>query len=148
MRNNLIPFDDISGIKGQVVGIGTDICQISRIAALYRRFGEHFLKRVYAPQEQALFHTVPHAQQMAFLAKRFAAKEACVKALGTGFGQYAFMQEICVISSATGQPEIMLSGITLANCQKKINNHIPQWHLSLSDDQDYALAFCVFSAIS
>lgn len=146
-ENKFFGLSDI-GLVGQrtVLGVGTDICAIARIEKLYDRFGNALLKRLYSVAEQDFFTTLPDAKKISFLAKRFAAKEACVKALGTGFGKDAFFQEITVLSDRyTRQPSVDLSGVTLVTCLKLTKGNIPVWHMSLSDEQEYALAFCVLS---
>ena len=126
-----------------VVSIGSDLVYISRIAAVLERRGEVFAKRILRPEEFAVFRKKKNiAQQNAFLAKRFAAKEALSKALKTGIGKVSW-QHILVTNSASGAPEITLSDHALTVCRALGADNI---HLSLSDEQDVALAFVVLSA--
>jgi holo-[acyl-carrier protein] synthase len=125
-----------------ILGIGSDIASIDRITKTYQQFQDRFLQKVFHPHEIESFEGLLPKLRMAFLAKRFAAKEAFAKALGTGFFENCILKQIYVHKQKSGQPEIRLDGETSvffeAWCQgpKKI-------HLSLSDDAGQALAFVV-----
>ncbi|OUS02707.1 holo-ACP synthase [Gammaproteobacteria bacterium 54_18_T64] len=126
-----------------IVGIGSDLVHISRIEAVLERRGEAFAKRILRPEELLSFTQKNTARsQAAFLAKRFAAKEAVSKALKTGIGEVSW-QHILVSNTASGAPEITLSDNALLACRALGAETI---HLSLSDEQDMALAFVVLSA--
>ena len=120
-----------------ILGIGTDIVQKSRINVLWERFGNKFVQRILAPQEQAIFFK--SNQKIAFLAKRFAAKEAVAKALGTGIGTALAFNEISVTNLPNGKPHVVLLG--------KAKNILDTKSLmiSLSDEKDYALAFVIIT---
>lgn len=120
-----------------ILGIGTDIVAIQRMADLWQRHGERALGKILSPPEQA--DCLASADPARLLAKRFAAKEALGKALGTGIRAPVLLPEITVTHNALGKPEFTFSAeLTAFLAQKKI---IP--HLSLSDERDYAVAFVV-----
>ncbi len=126
-----------------IVGIGSDLVHISRIEAVLKRRGEAFARRILRPEEFETFrHKKKPRQQASFLAKRFAAKEALSKALKTGIGDVSW-QHILITNSLSGAPEITLSNKALEVSKALGTETI---HLSLSDEQDMALAFVVLSA--
>lgn len=126
-----------------IVGIGSDLVHISRIEAVLERQGEAFAKRILCPEEFETFSQKKSPRQRAaFVAKRFAAKEALSKALKTGIGTVSW-QHILVSNSTNGAPEITLSDQAL-NVARALGAETI--HLSLSDEQDMALAFVVLSA--
>lgn len=121
-----------------VVGIGTDLVEIARIESLYQKHPQAFAQRVLSPQERITF--ADHAQPIHFLAKRWAAKEAIAKALGTGFRQGVSFVEMSITHTDQGQPLIELSGQTATIAKKQGIQH---WSISLSDEKHYALAFVI-----
>ena len=126
-----------------IVGIGSDLVHISRVEAVLERQGEAFAKRILRPEEfETFFQKNKPGQRAAFLAKRFAAKEALSKALKTGIGKVSW-QHILVTNSLSGTPEITLSDQALSVFKALGAESV---HLSLSDEQDLALAFVVLSA--
>ncbi|RLA38595.1 MAG: holo-ACP synthase [Gammaproteobacteria bacterium] len=126
-----------------IVGIGSDLVHISRIEAVLERQGEAFAKRILRSEEFETFCQKNNPRQRAaFLAKRFAAKEALSKALKTGIGKVSW-QHILVSNTASGAPEMTLSDEALKVFSTLGAKNI---HLSLSDEQDMALAFVVLSA--
>lgn len=121
-----------------IYGIGTDIVQVERIARLHEKYGERLVQRLLMPQElQAL--PAP-ARQTRFLAMRFAAKEAIVKAMGTGFAQGIGMRDVGVASDALGRPHIIWSprGDT-----RRCELGIGEGHLTLSDEAGLVVAMAV-----
>lgn len=122
-----------------IVGIGTDLIQIDRIRGVLRRQGERFARRILTPQEFLVFSD--HYAPAAFLAKRFAAKEALSKALQSGIGRISW-QDVQVSNSPAGAPVIQLFGKAQALLVAQGGRNIL---LSLSDERDYALAFVVIS---
>lgn len=121
-----------------IVGIGTDIVRIDRLAAGLRRFGVRYAARILSAAERAEFAVSRDPAH--FLAKRFAAKEATAKALGTGFrGGFGFA-DIAITHDAYGCPQLVLEAGArrLAGCRGA-----RRWHVSLSDDAAYAVAFVV-----
>lgn len=123
-----------------IIGIGTDIVQIKRISITRQRFGEKFVRRILTLNEQIKMNTLQPQQQDAFLAKRYAGKEAVVKALGCGIGSLATWQEIEILNDSYGAPYVQLSGKTAQTLANKISS--ARIHISLSDDNN-ALAFVV-----
>ena len=123
-----------------IVGIGTDIIQIKRIAVTKKRFGEKFIKRIFTQNEQASAQNLTPTVQDAFYAKRYAAKEAFVKALGCGISALATWQEIEVIKDEKGAPSFLITGKTAQTLHQKAKK--PHIHLTLSDD-GYACAFVI-----
>jgi holo-[acyl-carrier protein] synthase len=101
-----------------IFGIGTDLVNLSRIEATFARFGQHFVSRLLMPEERVRFDTLTqHRKQVRFLAQRFAAKEAIVKALGTGFAHGMWIRDCGFIQNEWGKPLVIWSvrGATLAS---------------------------------
>ena len=90
-----------------IFGIGTDVLQAERVERIWQRFGEHFARRVLLDEELALFAKAK--RPVRFLAMRFAAKEAIVKALGTGFGHGVWIRDVGFVANAWGRPEVRFS---------------------------------------
>ena len=121
-----------------IYGIGTDIVKVNRIQASVQRWGEAFAQRIL--HESELVHYQKAASPANFLAKRFAAKEAAVKALGTGFSDGIRLREISVGHEPAGRPVLLFYGKT----QQRIEQAgIISSHISISDEQDYVIAFVV-----
>ncbi|XQW84299.1 holo-ACP synthase [Thalassotalea piscium] len=123
-----------------VVGIGTDIIEISRIANMSDKTKSNLAKRVLTESEYQRYLT--HHSQDAFLAKRWAGKEAAAKALGTGIADGVSFQHIAIHSLKSGKPELVLTQRALTLAQEQ---GASQWHISLSDEVSYATAFVVLS---
>ena len=121
-----------------VIGVGCDLTSIARIERSLARLGTRFAERILAPTELALFASSP--QQAAYLAKRFASKEAVAKALGTGIGAAASFQDISISSGANGQPRVELRGRAHATAAAMGVRLIK---ISISDEADMALAFAI-----
>lgn len=122
-----------------IIGIGTDITDLSRIHAAYEKFGRRFLQKTLTHAEQALLPSSP----VAFIAGRFAAKEAAVKALGTGFSRNIFFQHIEVLRGPQGQPRLYLTGPALEHAR---NLGMQTAHISISHDRNAAIAVVVLEA--
>jgi holo-[acyl-carrier protein] synthase len=121
-----------------IYGIGVDIVKIERIRNNIQRFGERFAQRLLTEAELAEYRTLKQPER--FLAKRFAAKEAVVKAMGTGFREGLAFPLIGVTHDALGKPGLVYSGAALDWMRASgITNSL----LSLSDEQDYAVAFVI-----
>ncbi len=118
-------------------GIGTDILQLERAAAALKRT-PGLAKRVLTPAELELYEK--SAQSERFFAKRFAAKEAVVKALGTGIGRGVSWQHIAITNNELGKPEVYLCGGAQIHAQ---NQGIATVHISYSDERDYIVAFAI-----
>ncbi|MFL3877304.1 holo-[acyl-carrier-protein] synthase [Wolbachia endosymbiont of Trichogramma kaykai] len=119
-----------------IYGIGTDIVYIPRILRISQKYGEKFLNKVYTKKEIEISKKYNSQEVRAkYFAKRFAAKEAFVKALGTGFSQGIIMKDIEIYGNIRGKPHLAMTKDFISKDYKI--------HLSLSDDQDYATAFVV-----
>ncbi|MGC9385402.1 MAG: holo-ACP synthase [Hydrogenovibrio sp.] len=116
--------------------MGTDIVEIHRIRKLWEKRGEQFARRVLSDGE--LLELAAHAQPERFLAKRWAAKEAIAKALGTGFTQGVCFTDMAIAHSSNGQPIVELRNQTFEVAQAL---GITNWLISLSDEVHYAVAF-------
>jgi holo-[acyl-carrier protein] synthase len=119
-------------------GVGTDIVRVARIEETVQRYGERFAQRILAASELEDYRL--SRSPVAFLAKRFAAKEAAVKALGTGFAQGVGLRDIAVGREPGGRPTLICTGRAAELCQ---SYGITAAHLSLADEAEYAVAFVV-----
>ena len=128
-----------------IVGIGSDLSDIRRIQASLDRFGERFTGRVFTEVERA--RSERKGDRAASYAKRFAAKEACSKALGTGIRRGVFWRDMGVINLPSGQPTMKLTGGAAERLKAIIPEGMePFIHVSLTDDHPYAQAFVVIEA--
>ena len=129
-----------------ILAIGSDLCNIERIQNSLARFGERFLSRVFTPVEQAKAARRPHTRA-GTLAKRFAAKEAFSKAVGTGFKAGVFMRDIGVVNLPSGAPTLALTGGAAARLAAITPaGHTAIVHLTLTDAHPWAQAFVVLEA--
>lgn len=129
-----------------IIGMGSDLCNIERIQASLDRFGERFVQRVFTPLEQAKAARRPYTKA-GTLAKRFAAKEAFSKAVGTGFKAGVFMKDIGVVNAPSGAPTLALTGGAAARLAAITpKGHEAVVHLTLTDDHPWAQAFVVIEA--
>lgn len=119
-----------------IFGIGTDIVKISRIAEGLERHGERFAEKILTDREMAEFRRC--SGSAAFLAKRFAAKEAAVKAMGLGFRDGVSMRHISVDHDAFGKPMLSFSGRAREFCDQR---GVGEAFVSLSDEKEMAVAF-------
>jgi holo-[acyl-carrier protein] synthase len=125
-----------------IVGIGVDLCAISRINDAVSRRGECFAKRILAPKEFAELNGLNHSMRAAFLAKRFAAKEAVAKALGTGIGRGFGFRDVTITHDELGRPVVVLNtenASLAATAQYRT-------HLSISDERTHVIAFCTIES--
>ena len=130
-----------------IIGIGSDLCNIERIQASLDRFGDRFLNRVFTDTERVKATRRPHTVA-GTLAKRFAAKEAFSKAVGTGFKRGVFMKDIGVVNAPSGAPTLALTGGARARLDALTPaGHLAIVHLTLTDDHPWAQAFVVIEAI-
>jgi holo-[acyl-carrier protein] synthase len=130
-----------------IIGIGSDLCNIDRIQNSLDRFGERFVARVFTDIERAKSErrTLTRA---ATYAKRFAAKEAFSKAVGTGFKRGVFMKDIGVVNLASGAPTLALTGGAKARLDALIPpGHAANIHLTMTDDLPWAQAFVIIEAL-
>ena len=130
-----------------IVGLGSDLCNIERIQASLDRFGRRFLDRVFTPVEQAKAERRPFTAA-GTLAKRFAAKEAFSKAVGTGFKRGVFMKDIGVVNEPSGKPTLALTGGARARLDALAPpGHAIAVHLTMTDDHPWAQAFVILEAV-
>lgn len=135
-------------MSGVILGLGSDICDIRRIDTVLKKHGERFTHRVFSALERARAERFSHSRAASY-AKRFAAKEACAKALGTGFARGVFMSDLRVVNKPGGQPTMELHGQALARLQSLTPaGMVPQVFLSLTDEYPYAYAQVIISAVS
>ena len=129
-----------------IIGLGSDLCNIERIQASLDRFGERFEQRVFTDLEIAKAARRPYTKA-ATLAKRFAAKEAFSKAVGTGFRAGVFMKDIGVVNAPSGAPTLKLAGGAKARLDALTPpGHAVEVHLTLTDDHPWAQAFVILYA--
>lgn len=121
-----------------IFGVGTDIAEVARVRQTFERFGERFVDRLLMPEERSLFER--SKWPVRFLAMRFAAKEAAVKALGTGFRHGMWIRDVGVVNNEWGRPLIIFSGRGRDVCQRL---GVGEVHVSLSDDAGLVVAFAV-----
>jgi len=130
-----------------IIGIGSDLCDARRIAKVLERHGDRFLDRIFTPAERAKAER--RANRVETYAKRFAAKEACAKALGTGFRRGVFWRDMGVVNLSSGRPTMKLTGgalarlkaITPQGCAARID-------VSLTDEGPTAQAIVLISAVA
>ena len=128
-----------------IIGIGNDLVDIRRIEKSLERFGDRFVQRVFTETEQR--RSEGRATRAASYAKRFAAKEACSKALGTGLRRGVFWRDMGVTNLKGGKPTMVLTGGALARLQEIMPAGMsPQIDLTLTDEFPLAQAFVVISA--
>lgn len=129
-----------------ILGIGNDIVDIRRIERTLDRFGERFTDRVFTEIERT--KSDRRRQRAASYAKRFAAKEACSKALGTGFRKGVFWRDLGVVNEPSGRPTLHLTGGAADHLARLTpNGHDPVVHLTITDDHPYAQAVVIISAV-
>jgi holo-[acyl-carrier protein] synthase len=128
-----------------LIGLGSDLCNIERIASSIDRFGDRFINRIFTDIEQAKANR-RELTRAATYAKRFAAKEACAKALGTGFRHGVFWRDMGVVNLPSGQPTLQLAGGAAARlAQITPAGHKAQIHLSMTDDHPWAQAIVLIT---
>ena len=129
-----------------IIGIGNDVIDIRRIEETLGRFGERFVDRIFTDVE--IRKSEKRAQRAASYAKRFAAKEACSKALGTGFRKGVFWKDMGVVNEPSGKPTMVLTG----GAREQLDSLVPaghkaRIHLTITDDFPYAHAFVMIEAL-
>ena len=129
-----------------IIGIGSDLVDVRRIERIIERHGERFLGRVFTVAERS--RADRRANRFATYAKRFAAKEACAKALGTGFRNGVFFRDLGVVNLPFGRPTMQLAGAALCRLQAIVPNGFePHIDLAITDEYPMAVAFVVISAV-
>lgn len=126
-----------------ILGIGVDLCEIERVDASLQQLGERFATKILHPNEKRQFDA--HRFQGRYLAKRFAAKEAFAKALGTGIAGGVVLPDIEVANDAQGKPELHLHGEAARQLKRHGDCRV---HLSISDEKHYAIAQVVIELVS
>jgi holo-[acyl-carrier protein] synthase len=130
-----------------IIAIGSDLCSIERIQASLDRFGERFERRVFTDTERARAARRPFTRAGTY-AKRFAAKEAFSKAVGTGFKAGVFMKDIGVVNTKSGAPTLALTGGAAARLAVLTPpGHQAVVHVTLTDDHPWAQAFVIIEAL-
>ena len=128
-----------------IIGLGSDLSDIRRIEKTLERHGERFTQRIFTEIERA--RSERKNDRAASYAKRFAAKEACAKALGTGFAHGVFMKDIGVANAPSGAPSLHLTGGAAERLAQILPaGHEPFLHLTLTDDHPFAQAFVIIEA--
>ena len=121
-----------------IFGVGTDIVETTRIERVWDRYGEQFAERILLPAEHALF--LKSSRPIRFLAMRFAAKEAIVKAMGTGFRNGMWVRDAGTVPDRLGQPQVIFSARGQRKCEEL---GIEGGHLSLTDEAGLVLAVAI-----
>ena len=129
-----------------MIGLGNDMVDIRRIEKTLDRYGDRFIQRIYTDIEQK--KSDRRAQRASSYAKRFAAKEACSKALGTGFHRGVFWKDMGVVNEPSGRPTLQLTG----GAKEQLNRITPAGHraeilLTITDDYPYAQAIVMIEAV-
>lgn len=129
-----------------IIGIGSDLCDIRRIQGTLDRFGDRFVQRIFTDVERQ--RSERKNDRAASYAKRFAAKEACSKALGTGMHQGVAWRDMGVINLRSGKPTMALTGGAAARLAQLVpDGHTAVIHLSLTDEIPIAQAFVIIEAV-
>jgi holo-[acyl-carrier protein] synthase len=130
-----------------IIGLGSDLIDIRRIEKVMARFGDRFLTRVFTDIEREKAARRTDSLRAATFAKRFAAKEACSKALGTGFSRGVFHSDMGVVNLPTGQPTMALTGGAASRLAALVPPFCqPEIALTLTDEPPYAFALVIISA--
>ncbi len=130
-----------------ILGVGNDMIDIRRIENTLEKFGDRFVSRVFTDIEKA--KSDRRAQRAASYAKRFAAKEACSKALGTGFRKGVFWRDMGVVNLPSGRPTMVLTGGAAQHLETLVpDGHRPDIHLTITDDFPYAQAIVIISCLA
>ena len=129
-----------------ILGVGSDLCDIRRIEETLARFGERFIARCFTDVERR--KSEPRADRAGSYAKRFAAKEACAKALGTGLSRGVYWRDMGVVNLPSGKPTMKLTGGALARLQAITPpGHTAQIDLSITDEFPLAQAIVIISSL-
>jgi holo-[acyl-carrier protein] synthase len=129
-----------------IIGLGSDITDVRRVAKTIERYGDRFLERIYTAKERA--RAERRKNRVETYAKRFAAKEACAKALGTGFRAGVFWRDMGVVNLPSGRPTMQLTGGALKRLQAITPaGHEARIDVTISDEGPMAVAFVLISAV-
>ena len=130
-----------------ILGLGNDLCDIRRIEATLEQFGQRFVDRCFTPLEQA--RSERRKNRAASYAKRFAAKEACAKALGTGLRSSVFWRDMGVVNLPSGQPTMHLTGEAAARLASITpTGHVAVIHLTITDEYPLAMAQVMIEGVA
>jgi holo-[acyl-carrier protein] synthase len=130
-----------------IIGIGSDLCDIRRVERAIARFGDRFLERVFTETERVRAMRRTEKLRAPTFAKRFAAKEACAKALGTGFSGGVFMSDLGVVNQRSGKPTFLLTGGAAARLAALTPpGMVADVALTMTDEYPYAFAQVIISA--
>ncbi len=130
-----------------IIGLGADLCDIRRLEKVLARFGDRFVQRVFTEEERARAARRTEALHAGTYAKRFAAKEACAKALGTGFSQGVFHSDMGVVNLPSGAPTLVLTGGALTRLEQITPVGMrAELALTMTDEVPYAFAQVIISA--
>lgn len=133
-----------------ILGIGNDLSNIQRIEKSLQKFGERFVERTFSEaekKEMAFRKNISFREYACSAAKRFAAKEACSKALGTGFRDGVFMRDIEIMHQASGQPVLTLYNGALRRLEMLSGGKEVRLHVTMTDDYPWAQAFVIFEVL-
>lgn len=125
-----------------IFGVGTDVVQVQRVAKTYARFGEHFVARLLMDEERVFFGR--SKDPVRFLSMRFAAKEAVVKAMGTGFSNGMWIRDVGTVPNKLGRPDVIYSARGQGMCRQL---GIGAGHVSLTDEAGLVIAVAVLERI-
>jgi len=129
-----------------IIGIGSDLCDIRRIQKSLDRFGDRLKNRVFTEIERARSDRKPDPAWS--YAKRFAAKEACAKALGTGIQSDVYWRDMGVVNLKSGQPTLQLTGNAAEHLKRLMpDGHEARIHLTMTDEYPYSQAFVIIEAL-
>ncbi len=132
-----------------IVGLGNDICDIRRIEQSITKFGDRFINRIFSEQEiaKANKRKANFKNYAATYAKRFAAKEALMKALGTGYAKGVHFKKISIVNDISGKPTIELSGSTADFLKQKIGDKPANINVTMTDEYPYAFAVVLIEVL-
>lgn len=133
-----------------IIGIGNDLANIERIKKSIEKFGQRFTNKIFSEEEQAELskrRKISAHEYACSAARRFAAKEACSKALGTGFRQGVFWPDLIITHTPAGKPELRLRGNAAKHLAALSSNTPCRLHVSMTDDYPWAQAFVIIETI-
>ena len=133
-----------------IIGIGNDLANIERIKKSIEKFGQRFINKIFSAEEQAELSKRQKISAHAYAcsaARRFAAKEACSKALGTGFKQGIFWSDLIITHTPAGKPELQLRGAAAKRLAALSGNASCRLHVTMTDDYPWAQAFVIIEAL-
>mgnify|MGYP004629572327 CR=1 FL=1 len=133
-----------------IIGIGNDLANIERIKKSIEKFGQRFINKIFSAEEQAELskrQKISAHEYACSAARRFAAKEACSKALGTGFKQGIFWSDLIITHTPAGKPELQLRGAAAKRLAALSGNASCRLHVTMTDDYPWAQAFVIIEAL-